>query len=96
MALTDPLLARQPADHPWRIGHFRRPPPRGYVERLQACVAHAFPGHAIAPPTRTCLDVSGRPPMDPAVDDAYTRIATVTQLPLFDTRRLAVLRRGGL
>jgi arabinofuranosyltransferase len=97
VALTDPLLARQPADHPWRIGHFRRPLPRGYVERLQACVAHAFPGHAIAPPTRTCVSApTAAPPMDPAVADAYARIAMVTQLPLFDVRRMAVLRRGGL
>jgi arabinofuranosyltransferase len=35
-ALCDPLLARLPAERPWRIGHFRRAVPRGYVESLRA------------------------------------------------------------
>ncbi|HEY0514191.1 MAG TPA: hypothetical protein VGH73_19960 [Thermoanaerobaculia bacterium] len=35
-ALCDPLLARLPAEHPWRIGHFRRAVPRGYPESLRA------------------------------------------------------------
>jgi arabinofuranosyltransferase len=36
-ALTDPLLARLPArtDHGWRIGHFARHVPLGYVEWLR-------------------------------------------------------------
>jgi len=36
-ALSDPLLARIQFDarSPWRIGHFRRPPPAGYVETLR-------------------------------------------------------------
>jgi arabinofuranosyltransferase len=34
-ALGDPLLARLPADAAWRIGHFRRRVPDGYVETLQ-------------------------------------------------------------
>lgn len=32
--LTDPLLARLPALKPWRIGHFERPAPPGYLEHL--------------------------------------------------------------
>jgi len=35
LALCDPLLARLPADRPWRIGHFHRPIPRGYIETLR-------------------------------------------------------------
>ncbi len=37
-ALADPLLARLPVEDPlhWRIGHFRRRPPEGYVETLQS------------------------------------------------------------
>jgi arabinofuranosyltransferase len=35
-ALCDPLLARLPAERPWRIGHFRRAVPRGYLESLRA------------------------------------------------------------
>jgi arabinofuranosyltransferase len=34
-ALCDPLLARLPAERPWRIGHFRRAIPQGYLESLR-------------------------------------------------------------
>lgn len=39
-ALADPLLARLPVDDPlqWRIGHFRRELPAGYLETLQSGV----------------------------------------------------------
>jgi arabinofuranosyltransferase len=33
-ALSDPLLARLPAAEGWRIGHFRRDIPEGYIESL--------------------------------------------------------------
>lgn len=38
VALADPLLARVPArrDIPWRIGHFERAIPEGYVETLES------------------------------------------------------------
>jgi arabinofuranosyltransferase len=94
MALTDPFLARRPANQPWRIGHFRRFLPRGYVERLRGCVSGAFPGNAVQPPTRTCLDTpAGAPPMDAAVGADYDAVARVTQLPLFHPQRTAQLRR---
>ena len=97
MALTDPLLARLPADKPWRIGHFRRTLPLGYVELLESCVARAFPGHAIAPPTATCVDDSAATrTLDPAVASEYERLAVLTQRPLFDRERLAHLARGAL
>ncbi len=32
LGLTDPLLSRLPSMHPWRIGHFPRDIPEGYVE----------------------------------------------------------------
>jgi arabinofuranosyltransferase len=35
-ALCDPLLARLPSERPWRIGHFRRAVPQGYLESLRA------------------------------------------------------------
>jgi arabinofuranosyltransferase len=35
LALGDPLLARLPAQPKWRIGHFERPVPEGYLETLQ-------------------------------------------------------------
>jgi arabinofuranosyltransferase len=35
-ALAEPLLARLPAEQPWRIGHFKRTVPEGYVETLQS------------------------------------------------------------
>jgi arabinofuranosyltransferase len=34
LALGDPLLARLPALPKWRIGHFERPVPEGYLETL--------------------------------------------------------------
>jgi arabinofuranosyltransferase len=34
-ALCDPLLARLPALEPWRIGHFYRDIPEGYLEMLR-------------------------------------------------------------
>ena len=36
LALCDPLLARLPALPGWRIGHFRRELPAGYVETLES------------------------------------------------------------
>jgi arabinofuranosyltransferase len=97
MALTDPLLARLPADRPWRIGHFRRTLPEGYVGMLEACIANAFPGRAVAPPVATCLDVPEALTTMPGPEGAkYQRIAAFTQLPLWDARRLTALRRGGL
>jgi arabinofuranosyltransferase len=35
LGLGDPLLARLPARTPWRIGHFQRDIPAGYMERLR-------------------------------------------------------------
>jgi arabinofuranosyltransferase len=40
LALCDPLLARLPADRPWRIGHFHRPIPAGYMDMLRAKQDH--------------------------------------------------------
>lgn len=37
LALSDPMLARLPMlPSPWRVGHYRRDPPPGYIESLQA------------------------------------------------------------
>ncbi len=36
LGLADPLLARLPSRGVWRIGHFGRPPPIGYVESLRS------------------------------------------------------------
>src|SRR5262249_53356790 len=33
-ALGDPLLARLPIEVPWRVGHYVRRPPEGYIETL--------------------------------------------------------------
>ena len=35
LALGDPLLARLPTQPKWRIGHFERRVPDGYIETLQ-------------------------------------------------------------
>jgi len=46
-ALADPLLARLPALPPWRIGHFKRPLPAGYLETLRT-----GENHLLDPPVR--------------------------------------------
>jgi arabinofuranosyltransferase len=39
-ALSDPLLARRPANATWRIGHFERRVPAGYVQSLRTGENH--------------------------------------------------------
>jgi arabinofuranosyltransferase len=40
LGLCDPLLARLPAEASWRIGHFSRPIPAGYMEMLRGRQDH--------------------------------------------------------
>jgi arabinofuranosyltransferase len=40
LGLCDPLLARLPAERSWRIGHFSRPIPAGYIETLRGKQDH--------------------------------------------------------
>lgn len=40
LGLADPLLARLPCVRPWRIGHFLRFPPDGYVETIESGQNH--------------------------------------------------------
>jgi arabinofuranosyltransferase len=35
VGLSDPLLARLPSERPWRIGHFQRRLPDGYIESIE-------------------------------------------------------------
>jgi arabinofuranosyltransferase len=35
LGLGDPLLARLPTQRPWRVGHYYRAVPEGYIETLQ-------------------------------------------------------------
>jgi arabinofuranosyltransferase len=35
LGLGDPLLARLPTQHPWRVGHYYRVVPEGYMETIQ-------------------------------------------------------------
>lgn len=92
-ALTEPYLSRLPASYPWRIGHFHREPPPGYVETIQSCVVLAFPGHAIAPVRSACgldprLDLRIA---DPEAAARFRRTVLATQAPLMDGRRVALL-----
>jgi arabinofuranosyltransferase len=98
MALTDPLLARLPADRPWRPGHLRRPVPTGYEATLRSCLAAAFPGNAVGPPAGSCAAAPGftNALAPAAVADAYRRIALVTQWPVFAPERIRALEHGGL
>jgi arabinofuranosyltransferase len=95
VALTDPLLARLPSLPQWRIGHFFRAVPDGYVRGLEACMAYIFPHAAVTPSTRSCLD---RPTETNQIADTqlaseYERIRLVTQAPLFNADRLRAMVR---
>lgn len=73
-ALFDPLIARLPAlyDPYWRIGHFRRTIPIGYMESFQ----------------------SGQNQIaDPDIATLYDIFQRITQGPLWDTQRIALIYR---
>jgi arabinofuranosyltransferase len=93
MALPDPLLARQPALTPWRIGHFRRDVPDGYAETVERCLSILFPNGRIAPPTVSCVESPDRlnTIRDPRVAALYDRLSLITQGALFDPRRLRAI-----
>ncbi len=86
-ALADPLLARLPVRDPknWRIGHFRRVLPDGYIERLAAIdLMHADLRASGVPESASSLDrltfLSHLHPITPAnLNDVYRRLAIVTQ-----------------
>jgi arabinofuranosyltransferase len=85
MGLTDPLLARLPALPDWRIGHFRRAIPAGYVEGLEECMRRVFPHAAVAPPVASCLawPQDTNRIVDPAIAREYDRVRLITQGALF-------------
>jgi arabinofuranosyltransferase len=93
MALTDPLLARLPAEVPWRIGHFRRPVPAGYTETVRLCVALAFPANAVAPPASACIldERFVNHIADPDAAALYRRTALLAQAPLLAHDRIAAI-----
>jgi len=95
MGLTDPLLARQPALPDWRIGHFKRAIPEGYVPGLEHCLDHLFPRAVVAPPTRDCGDWPGDTNRltDPRLAQEYDLIRLVTQGPLFSLARVRAIVR---
>ena len=86
-ALSDPLLARLPVrDHEdWRIGHFDRVVPDGYVERLAALdLMHADLRAYGVPESASELDrltfLSHLHPLAPEnLNEFYRRLAIVTQ-----------------
>ena len=86
-ALADPLLARLPVQDPhnWRIGHFGRRLPDGYVQRVRAAQrikddpqAYGLPEHA---GQRERLEVAARryPIHPPELNELYGKLAIVTQ-----------------
>jgi len=95
MGLTDPLLARLPATPLWRIGHFKREIPAGYVQGMDECLHRIFPHGSVAPPTRSCLDwpAETNTIVDPVVSRRYEIIRRVTQAPLFSADRWRAIVR---
>jgi arabinofuranosyltransferase len=89
MGLTDPLIARQPALPDWRIGHFRRAIPDGYVAGLDECLRRIFPHGAIAPPTQSCLawPTETNRIADLTLAREYDSIRLITEGPLFSGDR---------
>ena len=91
--LADPLLARLPAEvpHNWRIGHFQRELPDGYIERVEAAAGDFVAGSAV---TAERLEVLSRtyPIAPPELNDLYDRLALVTQTDdLWSTERLKTI-----
>ena len=86
-ALSDPLLARLPVRDPeeWRIGHFDRIVPDGYLERLAAldlthADMHAYGIPESAGELERIRLLSRRNPIAPAnLNELYRRLAIVTQ-----------------
>ena len=86
-ALADPLLARLPVEDPesWRIGHFRRAVPDGYLERLGALdLLHADLRAYGVPESAGELErlafLGRMHPITPTnLDELYRRLAIVTQ-----------------
>jgi arabinofuranosyltransferase len=92
MGLTDPVLARRPARVPWRIGHFARTVPDGYVPSLDACLQHVFPHGAIAPPAQTCIAWPDTNRIaDPVIARDYDEVRELTEAPLFERARLRAI-----
>ena len=86
-ALADPLLARLPVRDPenWRIGHFQRAIPDGYVERLAAldrmqADLRAYGVSKSASELDRLTFLSRLHPIEPAnLNELYRRLAIVTQ-----------------
>jgi arabinofuranosyltransferase len=95
MGLTDPLLARQPALPQWRIGHFKRTIPDGYVAGMEECLRRLFPHGAVAPPTRSCLDWPSDTNriVEPRIAQEYEVVRLVTQGPMFSAERMRAIIR---
>jgi arabinofuranosyltransferase len=93
MALTDPLLARLPAEPGWRIGHFKRRVPDGYVATLEQCLAATFPHARVVPSSVSCvaLPASVNAIQDRGTALLYDRLAVLTQGRLFDVDRLRAI-----
>ena len=104
-ALADPLLARLPVEDPerWRIGHFRRAVPDGYIERLAAidlmdADLRAY-GVSESADELERLEFLGRMhPIVPAnLNELYKRLAVVTQTDdLWSVERLKTILRFNL
>jgi arabinofuranosyltransferase len=91
MGLSDPLLARLPAEPEWRPGHFPRRIPEGYIDAIRTCLDAVFVGAHIAPPATDC--VQRRPDAARALTDRklaayYDQLRLVTQGPLWTQQRL--------
>jgi arabinofuranosyltransferase len=98
-ALTDPLLARQPAiAENWRPGHFERMMPAGYQATLEHCLSLTFLHGAVIVPRTACITSPSyhNAIADPRIAALYDRLALLTQAPLFDRRRLQALRQINL
>ena len=104
-ALTDPLLARLTVGDPhnWRIGHFRRAVPRGYVERVTATqrIKDSPSAYGLSDQIDEMerLDFAARmyPISPPELNELYGKLAIVTQLDdLWSYERLKTIVRFNL
>lgn len=85
-ALADPLLARLPTiQRPnWRIGHFVRHVPEGYIERLQYLRDKQARATATAPSTQPLIEEHFA---DPNLETFYDKLCLIVRGPLFSWPR---------
>jgi hypothetical protein len=98
MGLTDPLLARLPAEPEWRAGHRERRVPAGYEDSIRNCLARLYPDARVVPKAQSCVDFGATTNniRDPEIARYYDDIRSITQSPVMSLKRWQLIGRMNL